>query len=70
MQKNVLRCPKCDTENPVGAKFCMQCGAKLENLCPKFFMRRHIFMRKQSRTISRWLISTKIIISVQICIRQ
>ncbi len=27
-------CPKCQTENPEGKKFCGECGAKLEILCP------------------------------------
>jgi class 3 adenylate cyclase/tetratricopeptide (TPR) repeat protein len=27
-------CPKCETENPEGKKFCGECGAKLEILCP------------------------------------
>jgi class 3 adenylate cyclase/tetratricopeptide (TPR) repeat protein/ribosomal protein L40E len=30
-----MKCPKCSHENPVDAKFCMECGEKLENLCPK-----------------------------------
>lgn len=27
-------CPKCETENPEGKKFCGECGVKLEILCP------------------------------------
>ncbi|MBM3240654.1 zinc-ribbon domain-containing protein [Candidatus Poribacteria bacterium] len=30
-----MECPKCHHQNPTGAKFCMECGAKLENVCPK-----------------------------------
>jgi class 3 adenylate cyclase/ribosomal protein L40E len=30
-----MRCPKCQHENSTDAKFCMECGAKLENLCYK-----------------------------------
>ena len=30
-----MQCPTCQHENPTGAKFCMECGAKLENACPK-----------------------------------
>jgi len=30
-----MQCPKCQHENPAGAKFCMECGEKLENLCPE-----------------------------------
>ncbi len=29
-----MRCPKCSTENAANAKFCAECGAKLEPLCP------------------------------------
>lgn len=28
-----MRCPACHHENPEGAKFCGECGAKLERLC-------------------------------------
>jgi len=30
-----MQCPKCKHENPPEAKFCMDCGVKLENKCPK-----------------------------------
>jgi class 3 adenylate cyclase len=30
-----MRCSKCGSENPVGKKFCEDCGAPLENRCPK-----------------------------------
>jgi class 3 adenylate cyclase/ribosomal protein L40E len=30
-----MKCPKCQHENPDGAKFCMECGDKLDNVCPK-----------------------------------
>lgn len=30
-----MRCPKCQFENREGAKFCKECGAKLELACPK-----------------------------------
>ena len=31
-----MKCKKCGTENPDGAKFCASCGSKLEaNICPK-----------------------------------
>jgi double zinc ribbon protein len=30
-----MRCSNCKTENPVGKKFCGDCGAALANLCPK-----------------------------------
>jgi len=30
-----MQCPKCSHENPEGAKFCGECGAKLERLCPR-----------------------------------
>ena len=30
-----MRCPECSHENPAAAKFCMECGAKLENICPQ-----------------------------------
>src|SRR5215469_3449292 len=30
-----MRCSKCGSENPVGKKFCGDCGATLGNLCPK-----------------------------------
>ena len=29
-----MRCPKCSTENAATAKFCAECGAKLESRCP------------------------------------
>jgi class 3 adenylate cyclase/tetratricopeptide (TPR) repeat protein len=30
-----VKCPKCQTENPEGKKFCGECGAKLERVCPE-----------------------------------
>ncbi len=30
-----MRCAKCGIENPVGKKFCGDCGAALANLCSK-----------------------------------
>jgi adenylate cyclase len=30
-----MKCPKCQTENPDGMKFCGKCGNKLERVCPK-----------------------------------
>ena len=30
-----MRCSKCGIENPVGKKFCGDCGAALANLCPQ-----------------------------------
>jgi class 3 adenylate cyclase/tetratricopeptide (TPR) repeat protein len=29
-----MKCPKCQTENKEGAKFCKRCGGKLDLLCP------------------------------------
>src|SRR5262245_37270277 len=29
-----MQCPECSHNNPDGAKFCGECGAKLERLCP------------------------------------
>ena len=29
------KCPKCGTTLPINAKFCLECGTKLENKCPK-----------------------------------
>src|SRR5262245_28937047 len=29
-----MRCGSCDTENPEGAKFCIECGTSLIRLCP------------------------------------
>ena len=29
-----MKCPKCQFENPEGAKFCVECGAKFELTCP------------------------------------
>ena len=29
-----MRCPQCGFDNPIGARFCGRCGAKLGNLCP------------------------------------
>ena len=30
-----MQCPECQFENREGAKFCKECGAKLEHTCPK-----------------------------------
>ncbi|MGD9034797.1 MAG: adenylate/guanylate cyclase domain-containing protein, partial [Desulfobacteraceae bacterium] len=30
-----MECPKCQTENPEGKKFCRECGAKLALACPQ-----------------------------------
>ena len=30
-----MKCPKCQSENPEGAKFCVECGTKIEIICPK-----------------------------------
>ena len=30
-----MRCPECEFDNREGAKFCKECGAKLELACPK-----------------------------------
>jgi Double zinc ribbon/Adenylate and Guanylate cyclase catalytic domain len=30
-----MRCSKCGAENPVGKRFCGDCGAPLANFCPK-----------------------------------
>ncbi len=29
-----MTCPRCQHENPAGVKFCGECGARLESLCP------------------------------------
>jgi class 3 adenylate cyclase/tetratricopeptide (TPR) repeat protein len=29
-----MKCPGCGTENPLGAKFCRGCGARLDVICP------------------------------------
>ena len=29
-----MQCPKCQFDNREGAKFCKECGAKLEITCP------------------------------------
>jgi len=29
-----MKCPKCQFENPEGAKFCVECGNKIEIICP------------------------------------
>ncbi|MBI4591582.1 MAG: AAA family ATPase [Candidatus Rokubacteria bacterium] len=29
-----MKCARCDHENPAGVKFCGECGARLESLCP------------------------------------
>jgi len=30
-----MKCPKCQFENPEGAKFCVECGGKIEIICRK-----------------------------------
>ena len=30
-----MQCPKCQHENREGAKFCEECGTKLQLACPK-----------------------------------
>src|SRR6266849_1927960 len=30
-----MRCPSCSSENPQGAKFCIDCAAPFGNRCPK-----------------------------------
>ena len=30
-----MKCPRCKFKNPEGARFCGECGAKLERICPK-----------------------------------
>jgi ribosomal protein L40E len=30
-----MKCPKCQRENPVDAKFCNECAYKLEFICPE-----------------------------------
>lgn len=30
-----MECPNCQTDNETGAKFCNECGAKLESACPE-----------------------------------
>ena len=30
-----MKCPKCQLENPEGAKFCIECGDPMEFHCPK-----------------------------------
>ena len=30
-----MKCPKCQTENKEGAKFCIECGHKFELKCPQ-----------------------------------
>jgi len=29
-----VKCPKCQSDNPAGTKFCAECGAKIELACP------------------------------------
>ncbi|UCC75870.1 MAG: zinc ribbon domain-containing protein, partial [Anaerolineales bacterium] len=31
----MIRCPKCNTENRKGARFCGRCGASLSVVCPQ-----------------------------------
>ena len=30
-----MKCPKCQFENPEDAKFCLECGEKIEIACPQ-----------------------------------
>ncbi len=30
-----MKCPKCQSENPEKAKFCIECGNQMEFHCPK-----------------------------------
>src|SRR5262245_39410717 len=30
-----MQCPQCQHDNPVGARFCNGCGARLESICPQ-----------------------------------
>ena len=30
-----MQCPKCQFENPEGAKFCVECSNKIDIICPK-----------------------------------
>jgi hypothetical protein len=30
-----MQCPKCQAENRAGAKFCLKCGAGIEQECPE-----------------------------------
>jgi class 3 adenylate cyclase/tetratricopeptide (TPR) repeat protein len=30
-----MKCPKCQHDNPIGAKFCNECATKLELICPE-----------------------------------
>ena len=30
-----MQCPKCGTDNPAQARFCLTCGEKLIEVCPK-----------------------------------
>jgi len=30
-----MRCPQCQAENPAEAKFCLECGTKLQAACPQ-----------------------------------
>src|SRR5215510_6600438 len=30
-----MRCPRCDTDTPDGAKFCIECGTPLTPRCPQ-----------------------------------
>src|SRR5262249_53540522 len=31
----LMKCPRCQHENPVQAKFCLECGARLSSVCAK-----------------------------------
>src|SRR5210317_1547196 len=33
MEGKKMKCPKCQHENPIGAKFCNECATKLELIC-------------------------------------
>ena len=30
-----MKCPKCQTQNPAAARFCIECGQPIEVICPK-----------------------------------
>ena len=31
----MMKCPKCQLDNPVGSKFCLECGQRCEQKCPQ-----------------------------------
>lgn len=32
MDQNIIKCPKCQTENPENANFCLNCGSQLKEI--------------------------------------